>query len=59
LSNIVSEAVGVKFHPPKPSPLIVTDDPPLFARFALSRLLTLTNGAVQTNPKSGGVGFWR
>ena len=45
LSNIVSEAVEVKFHPPKPSPLIVTVDPPVFARFALSRLLTLTNGA--------------
>jgi hypothetical protein len=33
LSAIVSEAVQLKFEAPKPSPLIVTDEPPLFARF--------------------------
>jgi hypothetical protein len=44
-SAIVSEAVELRFEAPKPSPLIVTDEPPLFARFVKSRLLTLTMGA--------------
>ena len=47
LSEVVREDVGVKFEAPNPSPLIVNveDEPALFARFELSRLLTLTRGA--------------
>ncbi len=45
LSEIVREDVGVKFEAPNPSPLIVNIEPALFARFELSRLLTLTSGA--------------
>ena len=45
LSEVVREDVGVKFEAPNPSPLIVNVEPALFARFELSRLLTLTRGA--------------
>jgi hypothetical protein len=45
LSAIVREAVGLTFEEPNPSPQIVTVEPALFARFELSRLLTLTTGA--------------
>ncbi len=45
LSDVVREDVGVKFEAPNPSPLIVNVEPALFARFELSRLLTLTSGA--------------
>ncbi len=45
LSDIVSDAVGLRFEAPNPSPLIVTAELLLLARFALSRLQTLTSGA--------------
>ena len=45
LSEVEREDVGVKFEAPNPSPRIVTVEPALFARFELSRLLTLTSGA--------------
>ena len=58
LSEVVREDVGVKFEAPNPSPLIVNVEPALFARFELSRLLTLTSGAAprgkpaeSTNPQ--------
>ena len=47
LSEVVREDVGVKFEAAKPSPLIVSVEPALFARFELSALLTLTRGAAQ------------
>jgi hypothetical protein len=47
LSEVVREDVGVKFEAPNPSPLIVNVEPALFARFELSRLLTLTSGAAK------------
>ena len=47
LSEVVREDVGVKFEAPNPSPLIVNIEPALFARFELSRLLTLTSGAAR------------
>ena len=46
-SEVVREDVEVKFEEPNPSPLIVTVEPALFARFELSALLTLTRGAAQ------------
>ena len=48
LSEVVREDVGVKFEAPNPSPLIVNVEPPLFGKFELSRLLTLTSGAASS-----------
>ncbi len=45
LSEVVREDVGVKLKAPNPSPLIVNVEQPLFGKFELSRLLTLTSGA--------------